>query len=441
MFSLLPVFSCVFALGSYVGGDEYLQEVSTSMYDPSSCLSVPKYPENASPRCFKQTIPLPYHVTGAMPEGDLLALESKCLRAFHKKLSIRMLLGKPVRALLLELILGGNGCTLSDRFLANLGRLCLSFHVAIIVDEVLTGARSLGPKMVLTTSKPNEFTDAVKYITMGKFIGCALVLKKTPKKPVPVEEKLRGTSTVEDCGLAYMLWEHIAKVKKGGAILQRQKEVLKAMNLLGASNRFWGEGLLLFSEIKRPEGMRALKNRLLPMIDVGLKIRKAKCLKSVWSREKVTSTVVETVDEWLVEQEAGYGKASETAFLASTVDCLFFAGEQMLEPKSSHEYGYFRLRPEDVIGFIGKQKAEEMANNLCRLKQKEAGRTSPFKTKSLTFVKEALLAARANAAVHETGLVMKKRKTTKRKEFTYVHSKLFGSIAKNDANEVIVYFS
>lgn len=408
------------------------------MYDASSCLSVPKYTENSSLRCFEQTVPLPYHVPGAMPESDLIALESRCLRALHKKINLRMLLGKPVRALLLELILGGNGCALSDRFLANLGCLCQACYVAIIVDEVLTGARSEGPKMVLTPSKPKAFTDAVKYITMGKFIGCAVVLKKTPKKPTSFDQKLRGTSTVEDCGKAYMIWEHVAKVKKGGAIGRRQEEVLKAMNLLEAPDRYWGEGLLLFSEIKRPEGMRALKNRLLPMIDVGLKIRKAKCIKSAWSRAKVTSTVVETVEEWLVAQEAGYRKDSNTAFLASTVDYLFTGGIQRLEPKSSNEYGYFRLRAEDVIQFIGKAKAEQIAKYLCQLREEEAGRR--FKKTALTFAKEALVVARANALLQKTDLVLKKRKTMKRKEFTFVHSRLFGAMDQKD-NGVFVFFS
>ena len=54
--------AALFALGSYTGGNKYLQELSTSTYDVTSSIAVPKFVENASLRCKTQTAILPYHV-------------------------------------------------------------------------------------------------------------------------------------------------------------------------------------------------------------------------------------------------------------------------------------------------------------------------------------------------------------------------------------------
>lgn len=398
------------------------------MYDPTSCLSMPRYAENASPRCLEQTVLLPYHVPGGLPEGDLLELESLCLRVMHKKFLMRMLLGSPVKAFLLEYILGGNGGSLTDRFLIKLGRICQEFGINVIADEVLTGGR-IGPHMALTPTKPKQFRENVTHITMGKFMGCALVLKKTPKKPTKMDEPLRGTSTTQDVGIAYLIYEHVVKAMNNGAVEQRQEEVLSAMRLDGLKNahRYWGDGLLLFSEKKRPAQLKGLKNRMLPVIDVGTRVRVNRSEKSKWTREAVTSQIVETIHEWLICGDTATSKSVTSAFLSPTVDFLFVVGATLLEPEESNEVGYFRLRPEQVIEHIGKATAKKLAENMREMKQAEG---AMCKASALSFARMALFLACVRSTTSGDKLVKKKRKTLKRTEYTFVHSKLFGTVNK-----------
>lgn len=246
---------CFYGIGSYIGGDQYNQELSTSMYDASSCISLPKYPENASPRCFEKTVPLPYHVPGAAADADVEDLEERCLRAFHKRLIARSLAGKRGCVLLLEYVLGGNGTNLSDRFLKKLAKVCKKNHCTVVADEILTGARAEGDWMCMTPSKPKEWIEIVEYITMGKFVNKALVLKKIPRKPT-AGEKIRGTSTMEDCGGPYAIWDSVWKLRQAGAITTRKQEVVDALGLEKRRADVWGTGLLIFTSVKRPQSMQ-----------------------------------------------------------------------------------------------------------------------------------------------------------------------------------------
>ena len=155
--------TCLFGIGGYLGGEGSLQECSTSMYDETCCLSIPKYVENATDRCFHHTVPLPYHISGGIDDEDLLDLEEECLCCFHKKLIIRRLSSSaPFTTLLLEVVLGGNGTFLTDRFLVRLGKLCKQHSISVIVDEVLTAGRA-ADQMALTLTLPREFQDSPVY--------------------------------------------------------------------------------------------------------------------------------------------------------------------------------------------------------------------------------------------------------------------------------------
>lgn len=138
--------SCLIAQGSYVGGNERLQELSTSAYEVTSSLAFPLYSVNASPRCIRQSAVLPYWISKAAEYSlsDREEHEDKCLRHLHYVLLDAKARGKPFRAILVEYVLSGNGGELSTRFLVKLGRLLNAFDIIVIADEVLTGGR-VGP--------------------------------------------------------------------------------------------------------------------------------------------------------------------------------------------------------------------------------------------------------------------------------------------------------
>jgi 4-aminobutyrate aminotransferase-like enzyme len=81
--------------------------------------------------------------------------------------------GRPMRALVMELILASNGGELSNRFLKNIGTLARHHEFSIIVDEILTGAR-VGPKLLRTLTTPTEFQTAVGFVTLGKWPGLGI---------------------------------------------------------------------------------------------------------------------------------------------------------------------------------------------------------------------------------------------------------------------------
>jgi 4-aminobutyrate aminotransferase-like enzyme len=293
---------CLYAQGSYVGGNRYTQEVSTSMYDAKSLLSVPRFPDNATQRCLMQTVALPYWVDcTTYSDSEKCEHENRCLRQLHLVLVIGRLAGKAHRALLIEYILGGNGGELSMGFLTKLGCLLKVFGVVVVADEVLTGGR-VGPDMVMTTRMPKEFRERVEYITMGKFMHCALILKQVPKKPTQQDELLRGTSTNHDAGEPLALWNLVRQQQKNGVIEKRQKQVMEKMRLKKDSESIWGRGILLFSRKTRWQLTKGLKNRMLPMMVTNYPIRPLSCKKSKWNRSTVTKFLRDGAEEWMDAQ-------------------------------------------------------------------------------------------------------------------------------------------
>lgn len=410
---------CLFALGSYCGGSGYLQEMSTSMYDASNELSIPRYFDTATPRCRWQTAPMPYYVPNPQfTEEEENDLEEKCLRSLHKKLLIGKLTGKPFRALLMEYILGGNGGMLSPRYLKKLGTLCKQMDVVIVADEVLTGGR-VGPGMVMTTSMPPEFLECVKFITVGKFLGCAVILKQIPKKPTRAGEKLRGTSTSQHVGSALRRWERCHERQEAGDVEKRRSQVVRKLHL--KKKEHWGKGLLMFCTLRRSQNGKSLKNRLLPMLATDVALDKQHCARSAWTRCEVTKTIVGTTYDWLTAQDSGYHADPELAFLSEVVDFLFSAAISQREKPNTPDAGYIRFRPNDVITYIGPKKAEKLAKQAREMKVRQGFLCG---MNALSFVKQAVFEAHTRTAAHR--YLYKKKKTHARKEFTFFDLRLLG---------------
>lgn len=194
---------CGIAVGSYVSGDNgILQSWSTCRYSTKegpATISNPSEIENTFTKT--HSIPLPYSIEGVMCPRELSIYENTCLKKIHLQCLYARLKGCAYKCILLELMLCGNGATLSDQALIMLGKLSVIHDFTFIVDEIMTGGRT--GTMLLLETKPKAFVDRVSHVTLGKWLQAGLVL--TEKRFVIDligDNKLlrhtttRGTSTI-----------------------------------------------------------------------------------------------------------------------------------------------------------------------------------------------------------------------------------------------------
>ncbi len=407
--------TCLFAIGSYIGGDETHQLLSSSGSERYG-LALPKAFDEANTRTQRQTIPLPYHVPNAsLDKEELRAYETRCLLHLHRRLLHGVLTGFPIRALLMEYILGGNGGELSLHFLERLGRLLLHFDVSVIVDEILTGGRAAGDSVVLTTGMPLAFDECICCITMGKMVSCGLVLVRKASKVTAVAEELRGFSTQAEYGQPSKLFDEVVQRIQAGMVEVRRKEVLKLMNCADPSKweDHWGRGLQIYTSYSRARIMKGLRNRLLPRLEQS-KLKKNQCTRSIWNRKTVCHALVASSDEWITRQFLAM-KEGQYNFLCSLITFLFhtsfrFNPDDRLE--GTLGVAVVPFRPEEVVAFIG-QDGETMAAQHNEWTRKEKGRRSNAKVDTL--VKRAIGDCIANS--RDSRILWKKRVGYDRSEY------------------------
>ena len=140
----------MFAAGSYVAGDGGpLQPFSSSKFDiANSFCSIMHPDEVVSTLACINTVGLPYHI----PE-----YEDECMVALHVILAHARMAERPYKAMLLELVLAGNGATLSNRALKMLAALAALHGIRFIVDEIMTAGRVSANTMLCSQTKPPEF--------------------------------------------------------------------------------------------------------------------------------------------------------------------------------------------------------------------------------------------------------------------------------------------
>ena len=403
----------LFAVGSYCGGDQLLQSLSSSAYTAKSQLSLPKDYDDASPDCKRQSVSLPYMIDNAdMALSEWEDYETKCYEYLYRTLFVAQINGKPYKVLMLEYVLGGCGAELRPEFLERLAGLLKQFHIAVIADEVLTGAR-VGPTMTMTTSQPTAFKECVEVITMGKFLNCAIVLRKRPNKPIEVEEPIRGTSTHLDCSHACRIF--ISATNNQRLIPSRRRQVLHKFGFGGKADTelHWGRGLLVFTNVSRPQLTRGLKNRLLPMIE-NTKIRKSRCVTTTWNRSSVAKLVKKKVEDWLCMQEKD-ASSSLSTFQVSLVEYIFAKTRLVAMTEDS-----FVFHQDQVWEFIGLASATEKAD-VMRIALALKGVSTKKKPKA--FLHAAILKAIANTK--STHGVFKKRVGNRRTEYVYVSAEYF----------------
>lgn len=294
---------CLFAAGSYVAGDGgALQSYSTSEFAPGFNLATIVHPNQVkNPLARENTIPLPYHIPGVLPAQELREYEDKCLQAVHIHLCWAKMRRKPYKALLLELILAGNGATLSNRALISIGKLAAYHGLRLIVDEIMTGGRT--GQMFLLLSKPPSFVSAVTHITLGKWTQMGMVFLSTAwadqrKNLYPCCK--RGASTFL-CGEdARIHWTTVKACLS--EIPAKRDKVLEKLKLTEAD--VWGEGLLIFGPVRwnHPKGLHC---RYLPMIHKDTPIdsvRHALVSTARVFRKDTNKTIVDAVKAWIEDE-------------------------------------------------------------------------------------------------------------------------------------------
>lgn len=291
---------CAFGVCCYVGGSYSQSNLSSSIVHGNQ-LSFPIDPAMAPERCLKQAVALPYHIPdSSIPEDKIRQLEIKCYRMFEEKLLFSELAGCGIKALLMELVLQGNGATLSEMFIKKLAGLCHEHGIKIIVDEIMTGGR-VGPQMTMTQSYPQEFIDAVHYITLGKVFRCGVVLTKISRKPKEGSE--RGYSFTPDPSCLYSRWSTLSTLLQNNCINTRREKVMRLLrgksdNTMDHQECIWGAGLMIFSSRNRSFVQRGLNNRCLPKI-VDTRLYLGPSTKSKWTRTTVSERLMTGMYKWI----------------------------------------------------------------------------------------------------------------------------------------------
>lgn len=401
---------CLFAIGSYIGGDECHQSLSSSI--SQNGLGIPKPFDTATPQCQEQTVPLPYHVPCELLQKDYLRdYENRCLVHLHQRLLHARFIGKPYKALLLEYILGGNGGELSLPFLERLGHLLRHFNVSVVVDEILTGGRVATRSIAMTPGMPSVFIECVHCITFGKIVGCGLVLM-AKHKYADMTESLRGFSTQAECGLPSKLFEEILKRVQAGMIEDRRAQVLKLMNCVGPDKEedHWGRGLQIYTVYSRGSIIFGLRNRCLPRLEKS-KLKKNDATRTKWNRSTVCQQLMTSTDDWIFRQNLRMyeGPHSITTSLISFLFYSFIHVGRNEEPAV-----YFRS--EDVVEFLGVKGAEIVEKN-----NDASSRRKGIKVETL--VRRAISDAITNTK--DSRLMYKKRRGYSRVEYNVFDAKIF----------------
>ena len=293
---------CLFAAGCYVAGDgSALQSFSTSKFNMGAGLSLPMRPNDVlRPIVSNNTVPLPYHIPGVLSAQQLIDYEDRCLEAIHIRLYWARVRRSPFKALLLELVLAGNGATLSNRVLIAIGKLAKFHGIGLIVDEIMTSGRTGG--MLLLLSKPLSFRAAVTHVTLGKWcqLGIVIISKEWARKRQALYpfDALRTASTLLCAKEAAACWRCIKECQADVPI--RRAKVLHKLKL--TENDVWGVGLLIFGPRKWVTN-HGLKHRYLPVIHADTPMDKGRSIKLDITNEQfrvdVNNTVVDTINEWI----------------------------------------------------------------------------------------------------------------------------------------------
>ena len=296
--------------GAYVAGNGTAHQwLSTSKFDPQgwSLTGIHSPAEVVSKFAKQQVIPLPFHVQ-MQPDDPSMTLELRnfldryedaCLDVVHLRCCAAMAGGYPIKALFLELMLAGNGASLSRRTLEKLAELSIHHDFTFIVDEIMTGGRT--GTLLYAQQQPTKFLERVSHVTMGKWTGVGLLLKRyggSGPWSLPIEDcqtGTRGASTKISLAEVDKNLEHVCEHQH-----MCSKRFKAVADYLGLECRdCWGAGALVFAPKGATASTMGLKNRFLPVLN---DIPIAKGLKSVakphYQKAFVNKMIVNGTLEW-----------------------------------------------------------------------------------------------------------------------------------------------
>jgi len=312
--------SCMVAAGSYVSGSNGgLQNWSTSDFKDMLGPSIILPPQDVRIKFAKtHTVGLPYHIPGTIETEELEAYEDRCLFELHVRCLAARINRAPFKALLMELLLAGNGSTLSDRALTRIGMLAEHHGFCIVLDEIMTAGRT--GTMLMLLQKPEPFRMAVRYVTMGKWMGAGLVLacREETERLLYIMNEVscrnhadRILSNALDCTGIVAAWREVRK--KLGNAQRRREAALKRLRL--PESHCWGEGTIIFAPIRRSDICLGLKCRFLPLLDDVPFGTFNRTKKDEWSKGKVNEAIVTGVNAWI-----DYGPTAINEVLGSSLD-------------------------------------------------------------------------------------------------------------------------
>ena len=249
---------CLIASGSYVGGDQTCaQPLSTSYLQPGAYFcDIIVDGDHISNAARSQTIPLPYHVpSDDLDNNALQEMEDECIHHLHVRYFASKIDGKAFKAIFLELILAGNGGSLSDCFLEKLGNFCLEYGISIVVDEIMTSVRC-GPTL-LSLEAPSTFQQAIAFITVGKWAKIGIVLMNPGHETIINLLEERNSVKSQNRGFSvdpkmYETFQMITQVKSYlGVARERGEMVTNWLRNADKNVEYWGKGCLIFSNRPR----------------------------------------------------------------------------------------------------------------------------------------------------------------------------------------------
>lgn len=356
--------SVYIACGSYVSGTNGgLQNWTSSKFDVQCgpcTVALPTEIESEFTR--NHTIALPYHIPNSdLSTEQLHAYEDDCLNELHLRLLTRRIQKRPMKVLLMELLLAGCGAILSDRALKKLAALANHHGFSIVLDEIMTGGRT--GSMLLVQQKPLEFKQVVKYITMGKFLSGGLVLisnneliRRGINDDADVTSSTRGSSSKLDCHNMIIAWETVFdRVNTTDA---RRGMVLTKFGFNPAE--CWGKGNILFTPHRRSDSAGGLKNRLLPMLEAvpvdNIRFKKY-FNNNAWSKENVNSKAILRVKAWVSYRPTD---VADVKFAEATRSFAEHLLRNRIQP------GHFQIK-KDITIMFAKSVQTRTAKDIARL--------------------------------------------------------------------------
>ena len=239
--------------GSYVSGDGgILQGFSSSCVDIINGMSrIAKTTKYMSHEGKHAVIPLPYHIPTSITSVDLSDLEDKCSKELLTRLILAKMKNNDVRCILIEPMLACNGAILSDTFYEIIATLATRFNFVVVLDEILTCGRITD--MLLFYKLPATFQGVIAYVTVGKWIGCGLVLQNINNQYVKnifkksTKMTRRGYSTDIDTTNQTRMITYVSM-----NLVKIPVKRMKVLEVLGVLEEdAWGVGILIFCSVKK----------------------------------------------------------------------------------------------------------------------------------------------------------------------------------------------